>query len=103
MQLLVTVGQFGDDSPITGNRSVVNPRVMGEFKFRRFVEDQKANKKLEYHSGRFGLSYGEAAFPLVFFANGMSSSRPVRPFSHPLTTFRHNRYPQCRNNGFFLP
>jgi hypothetical protein len=26
--------------------------------------------QLQYHSGRFGLSYGEAGFPLVFFANG---------------------------------
>jgi hypothetical protein len=64
---------------------------MGEFKFRRFVEDQKANKavslsipcsyiarmltehsiiKLEYHAGFYGLRYGEAAFPLIFFADG---------------------------------
>lgn len=44
VQLLVTLGQFGDDSPVTGNRSVFNTRTLGEFKYRRFVEDQKANK-----------------------------------------------------------
>lgn len=47
-QLLVTLGQFGNDSAVTGNRSVFNERVMGEFKFRRFVEDQKANKMVRY-------------------------------------------------------
>lgn len=44
LQLLITLGEFGDDSPITGNRTVFNNRTMGEFKYRRFVEDQKANK-----------------------------------------------------------
>ena len=46
VQLLVTLGQFGNDSAITGNRSVFNVRTMGEFKFRRFVEDQVANKEV---------------------------------------------------------
>jgi len=69
-ELLVTLGQFGDNSPVTGNNTVFNNRTMAEFKYRRFVEDQKANKVLQYHAGRYGLSYGETAFALLFFANG---------------------------------
>jgi len=87
----VTLGQFGDDSPVTGNRSVFNSRTMGEFKFRRFVEDQKANKELQYHAGRFGLSYGEAAFPLVFFANGTDGVLSVETMG---SFFRNQTFPK---------
>jgi len=89
-ELLLTVGQFGDDSPVTGNRSVVNIQTMGEFKFRRFVEDQKADKQLEYHVGRFSLSYGEASFPLIFFANGTDGVLSVESMS---TFFRNQTFP----------
>jgi hypothetical protein len=60
---------------------------MSEFKAKRFIEDQLTNhvvgsyinkiicgltmKQLQYHIGRFLLSYGEASFTLNFFANGM--------------------------------
>ena len=45
-QLLLNVGQFGDDSPETGNRSIVNVKAMSAFKLARFVADQKANPKV---------------------------------------------------------
>jgi len=90
-ELLVTVGQFGDDSPLTGNRSVVNNHTMGEFKFRRFVESQKADKMLQYHAGRFSLSYGEAAFPLVFFANGTDGVLSVETMG---SFFRNQTFPK---------
>jgi hypothetical protein len=44
LQLLLSLGQFGNDSVITGNQSVVNVLTMGEFKYRRFIEDQQANR-----------------------------------------------------------
>jgi len=90
-ELLITLGEFGDDSPITGNRTVVNNRTMGEFKYKRFVEDQKANKILQYHSGRFSLSYGEAAFPLVFFANGTDEVLTVETMG---SFFRNQTFPK---------
>jgi len=46
---------------------------MQEFKFQRFVVDQVHNPELQYHIGRFLLSYGEASFTLNFFANGLFS------------------------------
>lgn len=90
-ELLITLGEFGDDSPITGNRTVFNNRTMGEFKYRRFIEDQKANKMLQYHIGRFTLSYGEAAFPLVFFANGTTGILSVETMG---SFFRNQTFPQ---------
>ncbi|KAF8060637.1 Chloroperoxidase [Lyophyllum atratum] len=69
-QLLGFVSQFGDDSAVTGPKSIVNTRVMQEFKAKRFTDSQAADKKLEFHVGRLLLSYGESAFTLNFFANG---------------------------------
>jgi hypothetical protein len=46
VKLLLNVGAFGDDSPITGNKSIVTIKVMQEFKFSRFLIDQKANPKV---------------------------------------------------------
>ncbi|KZT31907.1 Cloroperoxidase [Sistotremastrum suecicum HHB10207 ss-3] len=78
-ELLLYTGRFGDDSPVTGNGSIVTTKVMQEFKFARFVEDQVKDPVLQYHVGRFTLSYGEAAFVLNFFANGTDGtlSTPV--------------------------
>ncbi|KZT33639.1 Cloroperoxidase [Sistotremastrum suecicum HHB10207 ss-3] len=78
-ELLLYVGKFGDNSPVTGNSSIVTTKVMQEFKFARFVEDQIKNPVLQYHAGRNSLSYGEAAFVLNFFANGTDGtlSTPV--------------------------
>ncbi|KZT37902.1 Cloroperoxidase [Sistotremastrum suecicum HHB10207 ss-3] len=69
-ELLLYTGKYGDDSPVTGNSSVVTLKVMQEFKYSRFLEDQVKNPVLEYHPGRFATSYGEAAFVLEFFSNG---------------------------------
>jgi len=90
-ELLITLGEFGDDSPITGNRTVFNNRTMGEFKYRRFVEDQVANRELQYHVGRFILSYGEAAFPLIFFANGTDGVLSVETMG---SFFRNQTFPE---------
>lgn len=69
-ELLAVVAEFGDDSPVTGPKSIVNLAVMQQFKFNRFNEDQPEDPVLQYHIGRFLLSYGEASFTLNFFANG---------------------------------
>ncbi|KAF8062548.1 hypothetical protein FPV67DRAFT_1673020 [Lyophyllum atratum] len=51
-KLLSQVAQFGNDSEVTGPKSIA------------------ADQKLEYHTGRLVLSYGESSFTLNFFANG---------------------------------
>jgi len=76
-ELLALVDEFGDDDPVTGPKSIVNIKVMEEFKFNRFTEDQVQDPVLQYHIGRFLLSYGEAAFTLNFFANGTTESLSV--------------------------
>jgi len=76
-ELLAVVAQFGDNSNVTGPNSIVNIKSMQEFKFNRFVEDQVEDPVLQYHIGRFLLSYGEAAFTLNFFANGTDGTLSV--------------------------
>ncbi|KZT33632.1 Cloroperoxidase [Sistotremastrum suecicum HHB10207 ss-3] len=89
-ELLLYTGQFGDDSPITGNRSIVTTKVMQEFKYARFLEDQVRNKVLEYHVGRLSLSYGEAAFVLNFFANGTTGTLSQQTMG---SFFRNQTFP----------
>jgi len=88
-QLLNFVDEFGDNSTITGPRSIVNQRVMAEFKFKRFTDSQAADKQLEYHIGRFSGSYGEASFTLNFFANGTDEILTVPT----MTSFRDQTFP----------
>jgi len=76
-ELLGLVEEFGDDDPVTGPKSIVNVKVMSEFKFNRFTESQAQDPVLQYHIGRFLLSYGEASFTLNFFANGTTESLSV--------------------------
>jgi len=76
-ELLQIVGIFGGNDPVTGPKSIVNNRVMSEFKAKRFIEDQIKNPVLQYHIGRFLLSYGEASFTLNFFANGTEGTLSV--------------------------
>jgi len=75
---------------------------MGEFKARRFVEDQKANKMLQYHAGRFSLSPGGAAFPLIFFANGTDGILSVETMGSFFRnqTFLENWYRRANAGGF---
>ncbi|KAG5653737.1 hypothetical protein H0H81_010994 [Sphagnurus paluster] len=89
-QLLDLVAQYGDDSAVTGPRSIVNLRVMQEFKFKRFLDSQAADKKLEYHIGRLLLSYGESAFTLSFFANGTEGTLSVPTMT---SFFRDQTFP----------
>ncbi|KAF8067669.1 Chloroperoxidase [Lyophyllum atratum] len=93
-QLLAIVAEFGDNSTVTGPRSIVNQKSMEEFKFKRFIDSQAADTKLEYHIGRVLLSYGEAAFTLNFFANGTDGILSVQTMT---SFFRDQRYPK----GFF--
>ncbi|KAF8072300.1 Chloroperoxidase [Lyophyllum atratum] len=90
-KLLSQVAQFGNDSEVTGPKSVVNERVMAEFKFQRFVDDQAADQKLEYHTGRLVLSYGESSFTLNFFANGTDGVLSVPTMT---SFFRDQRFPE---------
>ena len=45
-QLLGIVAQVGNDSSVTGPKSIVNVASMQEFKFQRFVTDQVANPEV---------------------------------------------------------
>ncbi|KAH8806917.1 hypothetical protein DL96DRAFT_1717592 [Flagelloscypha sp. PMI_526] len=49
-KLLETVREYGDDDPITGPNSLVSVEAMGEFKYRRFLDSQQRNNKLEFHA-----------------------------------------------------
>jgi len=89
-ELLGVVAQFGDNSTVTGPRSIVNIRVMQEFKAKRFLDSQAADKQLQYHVGRLLLSYGEAAFTLNFFANGTDGILSVSTMT---SFFRDQRFP----------
>ncbi|KZT41007.1 Cloroperoxidase [Sistotremastrum suecicum HHB10207 ss-3] len=76
-QFLAYIGHFGDNSPVTGNYSLVNLKVMQEFKWERFLDDQSRDPKLSFHAGRIGSSYNEAAFILKFFANGTDETLSI--------------------------
>ncbi|KAH8806897.1 heme-thiolate peroxidase [Flagelloscypha sp. PMI_526] len=69
-QLLDNVALYGNDSDVTGPKSVVSYKAMQEFKYERYLDSLANDPVLEYHFGRFVLSYGEASFTLNFFANG---------------------------------
>ncbi|KAH8806856.1 hypothetical protein DL96DRAFT_1629939 [Flagelloscypha sp. PMI_526] len=69
-QLLDNVALYGNDSDVTGPKSVVSYKAMQEFKYERYIDSVANNPDLEFHFGRFALSYGEASFTLNFFANG---------------------------------
>jgi hypothetical protein len=49
------------------------------------TETKGVSHQLQYHVGRFGLSYGEAGFPLIFFANGQPHNLPIS--AHQVTDF----------------
>ncbi|KAH8806846.1 Chloroperoxidase [Flagelloscypha sp. PMI_526] len=69
-QFLDNVALYGNDSDMTGPKSVVSYKAMQEFKYQRYLESVANDSALVYHFGRFALSYGEASFTLNFFANG---------------------------------
>ncbi|KAH8825938.1 Chloroperoxidase [Flagelloscypha sp. PMI_526] len=69
-QLLDYVALYGNDSDVTGPKSVLSEQAMQEFKYRRYLDSVANDPVLAYHFGRFFLSYGEASFVLYFFANG---------------------------------
>ncbi|KAH8806895.1 Chloroperoxidase [Flagelloscypha sp. PMI_526] len=69
-QFLDNVAQYGNDSDVTGPKSVVSYKAMQEFKYQRYLDSVANDPALVYHFGRFVLSYGEASFTLNFFANG---------------------------------
>ncbi|KZS95228.1 Cloroperoxidase [Sistotremastrum niveocremeum HHB9708] len=69
-EFLSAIAEFGDDDPVHGPASIVNMKVMQEFKFQRFQEAQAADATVSFHSSRIASSYNEAAFILTFFANG---------------------------------
>ncbi|KAG6879833.1 hypothetical protein C0992_010791 [Termitomyces sp. T32_za158] len=76
-QLLDIVAQVGNDSEVTGPKSIVNVEALSQFKLKRFLESQSQNVELQYHIGRQTLSYGETGFTLNFFANGTDGTLSV--------------------------
>ncbi|KAG6906919.1 hypothetical protein DXG01_011345 [Tephrocybe rancida] len=73
-ELLEIIAQVGNDSTVTGPKSIVNEESLSLFKLKRFQESQASNVEvvhplLQYHAGRLLLSYAETGFTLNFFAN----------------------------------
>ncbi|KAH8792950.1 Chloroperoxidase, partial [Flagelloscypha sp. PMI_526] len=89
-QLLDYVSLYGNDSDVTGPKSVVSYKTMQEFKYARYLDSMDHNPVLVYHFGRFILSYGEASFTLNFFANGTDG---VLSTSTLKSIFQHQRFP----------
>ncbi|KAH8825940.1 Chloroperoxidase [Flagelloscypha sp. PMI_526] len=69
-QLLDYVALYGNDSDVTGPKSVVTEQAVQEFKYRRYLDSVTNDPVLAYHFGRLFLSYGEASIILYLFANG---------------------------------
>ena len=87
--LLVPLGEFGDSSPITGNRTVFNTRTIGEFKFRRFVEDQKVDKVVSSAlPARSPLRYSRIRLARIYFPAFRSATArlPSLSFSLPMVS-----------------
>ncbi|KAG6821129.1 hypothetical protein H0H93_006468 [Arthromyces matolae] len=89
-ELLDIVAQVGNDSDITGPKSIVNPEALGLFKLKRYQESQSENIELQYHIGRLILSYGETGFTLNFFANGTDGTLSIPTMT---SIFRDQRFP----------
>lgn len=70
--LLNYIGRYGDDGP-EGKYSIVNHKVFQEFKYDRFLVDQKEDKELQFHITRVFTTFSEVAFILEFFANGTTT------------------------------
>ncbi|KZS88572.1 Cloroperoxidase [Sistotremastrum niveocremeum HHB9708] len=73
-EFLSAIAEFGDDDPVHGPKSIVNMKVMQEFKFQRFQEAQGQDNAVSFHASRIASSYNEAAFILTFFANGTTGT-----------------------------
>ncbi|KAG6811837.1 hypothetical protein H0H92_005634 [Tricholoma furcatifolium] len=90
-QLLEIVAQYGDNSTVTGPRSIVNEQSLSLFKLKRFEESQTQNPVLQYHYGRLLLSYGETGFSLNFFANGTDGTLSVPTMT---SFFQNQTFPE---------
>ncbi|KAG6853074.1 hypothetical protein C0991_007066 [Blastosporella zonata] len=90
VELLAIVAQVGNDSTVTGPKSIVNEESLSLFKKQRFEESQTENFELQYHVGRLLLSYGETGFTLNFFANGTDETLSVPTMT---SFFRDQRFP----------
>ncbi|KAG6832013.1 hypothetical protein H0H92_006049 [Tricholoma furcatifolium] len=109
-ELLAIVAEVGDNSTVTGPRSVVNEESLSLFKLLRFKESQAENPvvslklhcydglsrakpavQLQYHLNRLPLSYGETGFTLNFFANGTDGVLSVSTMT---SIFRDQRFPE---------
>ncbi|KAG6873614.1 hypothetical protein C0995_013987 [Termitomyces sp. Mi166 len=89
-ELLDIVAQVGNDSDITGPKSIVNAEALSLFKLKRFEESRSRNPELQYHFWRLLFSYGDAGFFLELFANGTEGTLSVPT----LTSFlRDERFP----------
>ncbi|KAG6907742.1 hypothetical protein DXG01_007542 [Tephrocybe rancida] len=89
-ELLDIISQVGNDSTVTGPKSIVNEESLSLFKLKRFQESQASNVELQYHIGRLLLSYGETGFTLNFFANGTDGTLSVPTLT---SIFRDQRFP----------
>ncbi|KAG6873623.1 hypothetical protein C0995_013554 [Termitomyces sp. Mi166 len=91
-ELLDIVAQVGNDSDVTGPKSIVNVEALSQFKLKRFVESQSQNPDLQYHIGRLTLSYGETGFTLNFFANETSGTDGTLSVPTMTSIFRDQKF-----------
>ncbi|KAG6830338.1 hypothetical protein H0H87_008434 [Tephrocybe sp. NHM501043] len=89
-ELLSFVARYGNDSTVTGPKSIVNEESLSLFRKKRFEESQANNPKLQYPTGRLFRSYGESGFALKFFANGTDDTLSVPTMT---SFFRNERFP----------
>ncbi|KAG6890071.1 hypothetical protein C0992_003169 [Termitomyces sp. T32_za158] len=89
-ELLGIVAQVGNDSDITGPKSIVNAEALSLFKLKRFQESLSRDPQLQYHFWRLWLSYADAGFFLTLFSNGTDGTLSVPA----MTSFlRDERFP----------
>lgn len=95
------LAKYGDDGP-EGPKTVVNVKTFQEFKYDRFVDDQKEDKVLQFHIGRQLTTYTEVAFVLELMQDGMSSHVvPVNLAHQTLHSGRYNQTSIRQMTNFF--
>ncbi|KAG6918189.1 hypothetical protein DXG01_015977 [Tephrocybe rancida] len=86
-ELLEIIAQVGNDSTVTGPKSIVNEESLSLFKLKRFQESQASNVEV-FHP--LAQCYGETGFTLNFFANGTDGTLSVPTLT---SIFRDQRFP----------
>ncbi|KAG6809746.1 hypothetical protein H0H92_014881 [Tricholoma furcatifolium] len=89
-QLVKVVSEYGDNSNVTGPRSIVNQESLARYRQLRYNESMQQNPVMSYPTGRMLLSYGEIGFILNLFANGTDGTLSIPAMT---SIFRDQRIP----------